>query len=89
MTWAFSAVGKAAAVRGKAAEAFNPERLALAEPEAAIAGMAHNIIEKAIADWPEGLPVTVRASGHQAKPDGGGTVHHLSLSIEPLWGFVE
>lgn len=85
MSWYVSYVGKPAAVRGAAASNFNPENLHYDEPEKSVIRHIHSVIEAAISELPDSLPVKIMTSGSQAVDKS----IQVTLTIEPLWLFLE
>lgn len=89
MSWSFSGTGKPAALAKKAEE--DRTRGKCVEPEETIRQTAFDIIAKSLGAMPENLPVEIAANGSQSKPqhDQEKFANNFSLSIKPLWGFVE
>lgn len=89
MSWSFYATGKPKAVLAKADTEF--ERIAgyVAEPERSIAGQVHDTIKTALSAMPESSAVTIQSSGSQSALDDGRFANTVSLSIQPIYGFVE
>ncbi|WP_315792279.1 MULTISPECIES: hypothetical protein [unclassified Bradyrhizobium] len=90
MSWSFYAVGKASAVRKKAADEIANSNITFAEPERSLRVKLFDAIDSALAAMPEASAVSIRASGSQytsSNPDG--TFNTVKLEIEPMYGFVE
>lgn len=91
MSWHVQAIGRASAVAAKLAEDF--PRVKCQEPEETIKAAVASIVATALAAFGPTDAVKVTASGSQstaASTDGPTTyINSLSVSIEPLWGFVE
>jgi len=94
MSWSVSAVGKASLVAAKIEEEFSKSHCT--EPEESLRQSARAAIASALAAStnPDNL-VKVIASGHQSEkysPKGertGQFSNTLSISVEPICGFVE
>jgi len=88
MSWSVSVVGKPAAVAAKVAKELAAVKCS--EPEEEIKNSVASIVATALGAFPEGAAVKVNASGSQYSPNNDGKkVNNLSVSIEPLYGFVE
>lgn len=87
MSWSFVAVGKPAAILEKARKDMTTYRCA--EPEETIKGKVLNIIEASLLAFPEASAIEVNASGSQSMPDPGHAINSLSVTIKPLYGFIE
>lgn len=86
MSWSVSAIGKASAVAAKIAA--DIERQKCMEPEEAIKKSVASALAAALAAFPEGSAVKVEASGSQSAT-GAKATNNLSVSLQPLYGFVE
>ena len=94
MSWSLNAVGKASAVAKKLAN--DAASIQCSEPEETIKNGVAAIIATALAAYPETYAVSVSASGSQSsgysadKPSVAlGRVNTLTVSISPMYGFVE
>jgi hypothetical protein len=87
MSWSFYAVGKPAAVLAKARTDFS--RITCSEPEETIKGKVLNILEASLLAMPESSAVSIKAMGSQVAGSDGKATNNLSVSIEPMFGFVE
>jgi hypothetical protein len=90
MSWSFSATGRPGAVAAKAAA--DLAKLKCVEPEETIKNKVLEIIATSLATFPPSSVVQVEAGGHQSTrlQDAFGVVfNQLSLTIKPLYGFVE
>ena len=89
MSWSFYGTGKPHAVARKAAVELG--RITCMEPEQTIKLYVGKIIETALLEFPEsGAAVKVEAIGSQATDGTTGThINQLSLTISPIYGFVE
>jgi len=90
MSWSVSAIGKAPAVRASIAEQFS--RSTCSEPEESVKVAAAAAIDKALEAQNPDLPIKVMASGSQGFKDYSaktGVYNQMSISIDPLHGFVE
>lgn len=94
MSWSFYGVGKSSAVLTKAKNELS--KIKCSEPEEAIKNSASNIIEASLLAMPEVSAVTIKASGSQGpaynnegKLVEGKFVNTFTMSIEPLYGFIE
>lgn len=89
MSWSFTCTGKtaAAAVAVKAKEEL--ARYRCAEPEETIKAKVSDVIETCLAAFPEQSAVTIKAYGSQSVVADGKAINNLSITIEPLYGFVE
>jgi FlaG/FlaF family flagellin (archaellin) len=90
MSWGIGYVGKAPAVRTQCATEFanNP----CAEPEETVRQAAAAVIDAALASQDASNVVRVAASGSQSfknYTDQTGVTNSLSITIEPLYGFLE
>ena len=90
MSWGVQAVGKVPAVRAQLATEFakNP----CSEPEETVRQSAAATIDAALAAQDPTNVVKVTAGGSQSfknYSEQTGVSNNLSLSIEPLYGFVE
>jgi len=91
MSWTVAAIGKPAAVAAKLAADFakNP----CSEPEETIRQAVAGIVATSLAAFPPNYAVRVEASGSQSCPDFSKApnekTNQLSVTILPLWGFVE
>lgn len=91
MSWSVSAVGKPKAVAAAiAAQAANNK---CKEPEEGIKSTVVEIVATACNAMPEGSAVEVTASGSMQCVDyndpSKGNTNQLTVSIKPLFGFVE
>lgn len=94
MSWSVSGVGRAAAVARKLQN--DCAAIKCAEPEETIKNCVATIIATALAAYPESYAVSVGASGSQGPGYDPtkvgavlGMVNSLSVSISPLYGFVD
>jgi hypothetical protein len=89
MSWSVAAVGKASAVAAKLAKDIAASKCS--EPEETVKNTVGTAIASALAGFPPNYAVEVMASGSQSKPDHTKeeTTNQLSVTIKPLWGFVE
>lgn len=91
MSWSVNAVGKPAAVAAKLAIDFS--RITCSEPEQTIKNHVAESVAVALAVFPPNYAVRVLASGSQGCPDSSKApeekYNQLSVSIEPIYGFVE
>ena len=88
MSWSVSAVGKPVAVAEKLAKDF--AKIQCQEPEETIKNHVAAAIAAGLSAFPPMLTVSVRASGSQSvNPHTCGTANQLSVTLEPLYGFVE
>lgn len=91
MSWSVGAIGKAAAVRAAIAKQFADGSKCL-EPEETVRQAAAAAIDGALAAQDPGIVVKVLASGSQFFKDyttKTGIQNSLSLTVEPLSGFIE
>lgn len=90
MSWQVSAIGRPAAVLTAVAQ--NIATMRCLEPEQTIKTLAGDLIEKALAAYPEGAAVEVTASGSQSNVgqagEAGKAVNSLTITIKPLWNFL-
>lgn len=86
MSWSVQAIGKPAAVAAKLAKDFTVYKCM--EPEETIKGKVAEIVAVALAAFPAGAAVKVWASGSQSVV-GSDTTNQLSVTIEPIYGYVE
>ncbi len=93
MSWSFHALGKPMAVLQKARKDLH---YPCAEPEESIKQKFLNILEVSLISFPEVSAIKVVASGSQSSAyDTEGKsvpdrfINSLSITIEPVWGFVE
>jgi hypothetical protein len=89
MSWSVSAVGRASAVASKLAGDFANSKCS--EPEETIKNTVASAVASALSAFPPNTPVRVAASGSQSQPDHAKPekVNQLTVSIEPLWNFLE
>ncbi len=94
MSWSVSGVGRAAAVAQKLQK--DCAAIKCTEPEETIKNSVATIIATALAAYPEGSAVSVSAMGSQSPGYDPanlgavlGMVNSLSVSISPLYGFVD
>lgn len=92
MSWNVEAVGRPKAVAVKLAAEF--ARITCNEPEETIKNTVASAVATALAAFPDGSAVKVKAYGSQSRQEGGSgdlplAVNSLSVSIEPLYGFAE
>jgi hypothetical protein len=87
MSWSLQRIGKPAVVAVKVAE--DVARIKCSEPEESIKNLIGSAISKALAAFPEGMPVRVEASGSQSSSGPDQAANSLSVKIEPIWGFLE
>jgi hypothetical protein len=95
MSWSVSAQGKPVAVRDAIAKQF--AAISCTQPEEDIKESVAESIASALSFYPPDVPVKVIASGSQQDPDWGKKteenrglrINSLSVSIEPIWGFLE
>jgi len=88
MSWYITAVGRPMPVL----EAVTAQANAVTcmEPEQSIKATVVAILGQALAAYPPGAAVRVKASGSQSTGhDGKDAINSLELNIEPLFGFVE
>lgn len=88
MSWSATAVGKGPAVAKAFAEAI--ERAHCREPEETIKNLAGGLVATALAAFPPNVAVKVSARGSQnTSEDGKTAANDFSLTIEPIYGFIE
>lgn len=90
MSWSVDVFGRPQAVAAKLAT--DLANIKCSEPEQSIKGFVGEALASALAAFPPGYAVKVRASGSQYVPDHGKPlemVNNLSVSVEPMYGFVE
>jgi hypothetical protein len=91
MSWSISAIGKPAAVAAKLAAEF--AKNSCSEPEESIRQSVATIVATSLRAFPPDHAVRVEASGSQSCPDFSKApnekTNNLSVSIMPIWGFVE
>lgn len=91
MSWSVSAVGRASAVAAKLARDFSS--IKCSEPEETIKNTVASAIATALSAFPPGSSVQVSANGSQQSVEYGKDtpekINQLTVSIAPLWGFVE
>jgi hypothetical protein len=90
MSWSFSGMGKPLAVMAKARKDLSQYKCL--EPEEAIKNHILDIIDLSLSAYPSNAPVRIEASGSQHKPDSAKpdtAINNLSVSINPLYGFIE
>lgn len=87
MSWSVSAMGKPAAVATKLAADF--ARIKCTEPEESIKNTVASAVATGLAAFPPNQAVSVEASGSQSSSNPGEATNSLSVSLKPLWGFVE
>lgn len=89
MSWSVNAIGKAHAVAAKLSANLASSRCS--EPEETIKNIVGSAIAAALAAFPANYAVKVVAMGSQSCPDSSNPdekTNSLSLTIEPIWGFV-
>ncbi len=90
MSWGVAATGKAPAVRTKLADDFS--KITCSEPEQTVMKSAAAAIDAALAAQDLVTVVEVSASGSQRYKDytaKTGVTNRLSVSIKPLYRFIE
>lgn len=88
MSWSTSAVGKPAAVAAKIAA--DIARIKCIEPEEAIKNKLGEAIAAALAAFPPESAVSIEANGSQSSSSQPGiATNSFSVSVKPLYGFVE
>lgn len=90
MSWSVGAIGKTPAVRAQIANEF--ARNPCSEPEESVRQSAAATIDAALAAQDANIGVNVYANGSQSFKDYAaqtGVSNNLSITIEPIWGFVE
>ena len=87
MSWSVSALGKPEAVAKSLAESFTRNKCM--EPEETIRQLAGQAIATSLAAFPPATVVKVSASGNQSTATDGRAVNQLSVTIEPLYQFLE
>lgn len=93
MSWSVSAVGRPKAVAAKIAK--DIVAITCPEPEQTIKQSVATAIAAALEHYPEGYAVSVSASGSQSpgydseKHTPQGLLNSLTVSISPLYGFVD
>lgn len=91
MSWSVAGIGRAAAVRKAIADQFTSSTKC-SEPEETVRLAAASTIDAALAAQDPAMPVKVMAGGSQGFKDWQnktGPSNSLSISIEPMHGFVE
>jgi len=88
MSWSVSGIGKAAAVRKAIAQQFANGGKCV-EPEETIRQTAASLIDKALEGQSDAIAVRVIANGSQSMSSGVVNNNSCSISVEPLYGFVE
>lgn len=88
MSWSFSAFGKPASVAAKARETIE-NGYKCAEPEESIRVATLNSVATAADNFAPGYAVKVAASGSQSVVNGVVQSNQLSVTIEPVHGFLE
>jgi len=89
MSWSVGATGKAAAVAKAIAKQFADAGKCV-EPEETVRQAALSVISAAINGQGPKAAVTVNASGHQSGLPGTNEVSNtLTISVQPLYGFIE
>lgn len=89
MSWSVHRVGKPAAVAATLAKDF--AGITCAEPEQTIKNGVAAIVATSLAVFPSAMAVEVKGSGSQYRPDSSKDEYQnsVSLSITPIYGFVE
>lgn len=89
MSWSVSAVGRAAAIAPKLADQFTRNKCS--EPEETIKNSVAAALALALAAFPPNFTVKVSAAGSQSIPDAAQPerTNQLSVTLEPIWGFVD
>jgi hypothetical protein len=87
MSWSVTVVGKASAVAAKVAN--DIASIKCSEPEETIKNNVGHAISVGLAAFGPDFPVKVSASGSQSDRGGGVKTNQLSVTIEPIWGFLE
>ena len=92
MSWSISAIGKPAAVASKVAAELAANKCN--EPEETIKSLVGQAISTALGAMPDSYAVKLAANGSQSGEYKNGEytgkfVNNLSVSIEPIYGFVE
>jgi hypothetical protein len=91
MSWSVAAVGKAAAVKTEIARQFAVGSKCL-EPEETVRQSAAVVMDAALAAQDPTMAVKASASGSMTFKNWDnrtGGSNNLSISIEPLYGFIE
>jgi hypothetical protein len=89
MSWSVQGVGRAPAVRAAIAKQFSSQGKC-SEPEETVRQAAISIIDAALSGQGPSVAVKVSASGSQGTSYPSNEVQNqLSITIEPLYGFVE
>ena len=87
MSWSVGATGKAPAVRAAIAKQFEQQSKCV-EPEETIRQAIKAILDEALSA--QSGAVKVGASGSQSMDYNTKAVSHsLSVTVEPVWGFLE
>lgn len=89
MSWSVNAIGRAHAVAAKVDKELANSRCS--EPEETLKGIIGSAIAAALAAFPSDYAVKVVAMGSQSCPSAANPeekTNSLSLTIEPIWGFV-
>ena len=89
MSWSITLHGRPARVIESAKNQLGAQKCM--EPEESIKGKVLEIIEACLSAYGDGTAVKLQASGSQYNPDLNDKqkLNSLSLSIEPLWNFLE
>lgn len=89
MSWSYNGCGRAGALIAVAQASL--ANVKCAEPEETVKAKVSEIIETALTAYPANTAVKVVAHGSQStrSPADGGIINSVSLTIEPIYGFVE
>lgn len=90
MSWSIAVVGRAHGVAAYAEKHFNLTKCE--EPEESIKQKVAEIVQIACGNMPEDSAIEIIASGSQyctKRDDKQTDAHSVSVSIRPLFGFVE
>lgn len=87
MSWSVSAIGKPSKVAEKLTAEF-AKLTYLAKPENEIAEAIGQALIKAAADTTDVAAIRVEATGSMGM-NGGNHTHNISVSVSPVYGFVE
>lgn len=87
MSWSVSAVGRPKAVAEKIAA--DLKRITCVEPEEQIKNKLGEAIALALAAFPAESAVSVEMNGSQYSPGPGVASNTFSVSLKPIYGFLE
>lgn len=87
MSWSVSAIGKPSKVAERLTADF-AKLTYLAKPEDEIAAAIGQALIKAAGDTTDVAAIRIEASGSMGS-NGGNHTHNISISVAPVYGFVE